>query len=76
MTNEKTPLQIQIGKELKQHRQNRDLTMDEVTEITGIKKSAISRAENGRFNLSLQKLEQYAKAYNIEPVITFRKIKK
>ena len=70
-----TPLQIQIGKELKQFRLNRNLTLQEVEQITGTLKATISRTEQGKYNLTLQKLEAYAGAYNLTPIITFKKLK-
>lgn len=69
-------LQKKIGKELKEERLKRNLYLSEVQDLTGLKIEHISRTENGKFNLTLRKLHEYAAAYNLEPVITFKKIKK
>lgn len=71
MQQEQGTLQIEVGEKLKAVRQAAGLTLSEVQGRTGIDIAEISRAENGKLNLTLARIEQLAFAYGIKPVFTF-----
>ncbi|WP_250972656.1 XRE family transcriptional regulator [Agrobacterium rosae] len=52
---------------LKSLRDERDLTIEQVAEATGLSVSYVSRLENGERNLSVKNLNLFAHALNVEP---------
>ena len=61
----KKELQIKVVTLLKSKRKELKMTMEDVADITGLKKSNISRIETGKQNISLQTLENFANVYNV-----------
>ncbi len=54
-----------IGKNVKLYRRLQGMTLDQLASKIGIKKSYLSLIENGKKNISVEKLDQLAKALNI-----------
>lgn len=71
--NSKADLQIIISKTLKQLRQEREITIRELSEITSIATSTISSYENSARNMSVDTIVKILSAYNIQPLIFFEK---
>ena len=72
----KKELQIKVVTLLKSKRKELKMTMEDVADITGLKKSNISRMENGKQNISLQTLENFANVYNVEVEIKLKNKKR
>lgn len=72
----KKELQIKVVTLLKSKRKELKMTMEDVAEITGLKKSNISRMENGKQNISLQTLENFANVYNVEVEVKLKNKKR
>ena len=71
----KKDLQIKVVTLLKSKRKELKMTMEQVAEIAGLKKSNICRLESGKQNISLQTLQIFADVYNVEVVINLKKKK-
>ena len=52
---------------LRELRDERDLTIEQVAEATGLSVSYVSRLESGLRNLSVKNLNLFAHAFNVEP---------
>ena len=72
----KKELQIKVVTLLKCKRKELKMTMEDVADITGLKKSNISRIETGKQNISLQTLENFANVYNVEVEIKLKNKKR
>ena len=72
----KKELQIKVVTLLKSKRKELKMTMEDVADITGLKKSNISRMETGKQNISLQTLENFANVYNVEVEIKLKNKKR
>jgi len=59
-------IKIRFGNHLKQLRSNNNLTQESLAELSNIDRSYISDIERGVKNISLEKLEQLSKAFNLE----------
>jgi DNA-binding XRE family transcriptional regulator/ActR/RegA family two-component response regulator len=60
----------EIGQKIKEHRQSKKLTQEELASKTGIKRTNIARIEAGKHSPSLETLERIAQAFNM-PVVYF-----
>lgn len=59
---------MNIGKKIKNARQDKGLTQQELGEIIGVQKSAIAKYESGRVvNIKRSTLQKLAKALDIRP---------
>ena len=56
-----------LGKRIKEIRILRNLTQEDLSELTNIGTSSISKIESGYFHPTDENLEKIAKALNIEP---------
>ena len=63
--------QYQITKALIECRAEHNLTQKELSELTGITQSDLSKIENGNANPSIKTLQKLAKAFNKKLVIRF-----
>ena len=70
-----TPLQTKIGEELRRQRKSKQLTIKQVAERTGLAQPNLSNIENGRQNITIFTLDLLAKVYEVQPIISFRKLK-
>ena len=59
-------IKIKFGNHLKELRTNRHLTQERLAELANMDRGYISDIERGIKNISIEKLEQLAKAFNIE----------
>jgi transcriptional regulator with XRE-family HTH domain len=58
-------LYIKVGQKIKQARESKGLTQQELAYICNMEKSNISRIESGRTNLTLKSLYQLRKALSV-----------
>jgi transcriptional regulator with XRE-family HTH domain len=58
-------LYIKVGQKIKQARESKGLTQQELAYICNMEKSNISRIESGRTNLTLKSLYQLSKALSV-----------
>lgn len=56
-----------LGKRIKEIRVARNLTQEDLSELTEIGASSISKIESGHFHPTDENLERIAKALNVEP---------
>ena len=56
-----------LGKRIKEIRLAKDLTQEQLSELTEIGASSISKIESGIYHPSDENLERIAKALNVEP---------
>lgn len=56
-----------LGKRIKEIRVERNLTQEDLSELTEIGASSISKIESGHFHPTDENLERIAKALNVEP---------
>lgn len=56
-----------LGKRIREIRVARNLTQEDLSELTGIGASSISKIESGHFHPTDENLERIAKALNVEP---------
>ncbi|TYS55026.1 helix-turn-helix transcriptional regulator [Rossellomorea marisflavi] len=54
-----------VGKRLRYHRRTQDITIQELSEATGLSINFISTLERGKTNASLNKIDILVKALNI-----------
>lgn len=59
-------IKIKFGKHLQKLRKEKGLTQEKLSELSNIDRSYISDLERGLKNISIEKLEQLSKAFNIE----------
>lgn len=57
---------VPIGKRIQKLREKRDLTQEQLEELTGINSKYISAVESGQKNVTVKTLEKIAKGLNIE----------
>ena len=62
-----TELKKLLGKRIKEIRISRKLTQEELSEITNIGASSISKIESGYFHPTDENLEKIAQALDVEP---------
>jgi transcriptional regulator with XRE-family HTH domain len=65
-----TNYRIKIGKTLKEMREKKGFSQDELAEAMGINRSTISKIENGKFNLSIDYLSKFFWFLNLEFQLT------
>lgn len=58
-------LYIKVGQKIKQARESKGLTQQELAYLCNMEKSNISRIESGRTNLTLKSLYQLSKALSV-----------
>ena len=56
-----------LGKRIREIRVTRNLTQEDLSELTEIGASSISKIESGHFHPTDENLERIAKALNVEP---------
>lgn len=56
-----------LGKRIREIRTARDLTQEQLSDLTDIGASSISKIESGHFHPTDENLEKIAKALNVEP---------
>ena len=56
-----------LGKRIREVRISRDLTQEQLSDITDIGASSISKIESGHFHPTDENLEKIEKALNVEP---------
>lgn len=59
-------IKIKFGKHLQKLRKEKGLTQEKLSELSNIDRSYISDLERGLKNISIEKLEQLSKAFNVE----------
>lgn len=64
----------QIGLNIRVLRTRRELSQEELGDLTGIKRSYVSEIENGKHNLSLTTLFKLAKALKCQLVELFESV--
>ncbi len=60
------PISKELGSQLKKFREEKNLSQDEVAELMGISRTTISKIENGLWNFSVEKLQEYCKVLGVE----------
>ena len=60
------PISKELGKQLQNLREEKGLTQDEIAELMGISRTTISKIENGLWNFSVEKLQEYCNVLGIE----------
>ena len=63
-------LEVAIGREVRAHRQQQNLTVADLSELTGLSIGMLSKIENGNTSPSLNTLQLLAKALSV-PLTTF-----
>ena len=61
-----------VGRRLRALRLERRLTQMQLGELCGIDNKTISRAENGRYAISVDQVARFARALNVPPWRLFR----
>jgi transcriptional regulator with XRE-family HTH domain len=62
---------IEAGKRLKNFRLSKKLTLEELSEKTGITYQLLTKAENGKHNLTMVELINLRKCYGIDFIYLF-----
>lgn len=60
---------LEIGLSIKQIREGRGLTQEQLAEIMSISRSTISKIESGKFNFSIDYLSRFADFLNFEIIL-------
>lgn len=60
-------IQIEFGNRIKELRIGYGISQEELASITGIKRENLSRVEAGKYNATLQTIEKFCKAFNMNP---------
>lgn len=65
-----------VGEFLRNVREERNLSQDQLAEMTGITRPRISKIENGRVNIKFKTLETFMEAWNIpiEELFNFQRL--
>lgn len=58
-------IKYQLGKRVKQLRNNLGITQDELADLVGLDRTYITSVECGRRNISIVNIEKLAKALNV-----------
>ncbi|NLO70214.1 MAG: helix-turn-helix transcriptional regulator [Porphyromonadaceae bacterium] len=64
---------IKIGKKIREIRKSKNLTQEEVSLKSGVKRATVTNLENGRFDAKLSTIEKIADAINCDITIEERK---
>jgi ribosome-binding protein aMBF1 (putative translation factor) len=62
----RSPLIIELGKTIRERRESKKLTLEEVEQLSGIGFSYLIKIEKGRANISVQTLERIAAALELD----------
>jgi len=63
-----------VGKELKLIRTDKDLSLEEASNLITIKQQTLSQYENAKTNMSLDKLDEILTSYKVNKFLFFKKI--
>lgn len=58
MTNKNDDIQIRIGNRIKELREKKKLTQEELSEVSGLNRTFLIHVEKGRRNVSVKSLEK------------------
>ena len=64
---------IKIGKKIREIRKSKNLTQEEVSLKSGVKRATVTNLENGRFDAKLSTIEKIADSINCDITIEERK---
>ena len=61
---------LYVGEQIRQFREKRNLSQEELAEMMGISRATISKIENGRFAISVDYLAKFSFHLNFDFLIT------
>lgn len=67
----KKPILIKFGQRVRALRKERDLSQEQLAELTGLHRNYVGMIERGERNPSLSNIEKFSKAFDVELHILF-----
>lgn len=64
---EQAKIRRQVGENLRSYREDRKLTQEQLSELVGIERTAVSNMEGGKQNVTLEQLLNFCEVFEVSP---------